>query len=66
MKAELSAERARLRKVAIAACKEARIKPMVWYPKGSSMDPNDLGKLNEQQVDACAAAIDAAMKEGTK
>jgi len=63
---ELAAERARLRKVAIAACKEAQIKPLVWYPKGSSMDPNDLGKINEQQVDACAAAIDAAMKEGAK
>jgi hypothetical protein len=30
------------------------------------MDPNDLGKINEQQVDACAAAIDAAMKEDDK
>lgn len=64
--AELAAERARLCKVAIAACKEAQIKPVVWYPKGSSIDPNDLGKINQQQVDACVAAIDAAMKEEIK
>ena len=64
--AELAAERARLRNVAIAACKEAQIKPMVWYPKGSSIDPNDLGKINEHQVEACVAAINAAMKEGVK
>jgi hypothetical protein len=64
--AKLAAERARMRNVAIAACKEAQIKPMVWYPKGSSIDPNDLGEINEHQVEACVAAIDAAMKERAK
>ena len=66
LKAELAAERARLRKIALAACKEAQIKPMVWYPNRSSIDPNSLGMINQLQVDACVAAIDAAMKEETK
>jgi hypothetical protein len=64
--AELAAERARLRQVALDAVKSAQIKPMVWYPKGYFVNPNDLGKINEHQVEACVAAIDAAMQEGAK
>ena len=63
---ELATERARLRQVALDACKSALIKPMVWSPSGYFMNPKDLGKINEQQVEACFAAIDAAMKEGAK
>ena len=63
---ELATERARLRQVALDACKSALIKPMVWSPSGYFMNPKDLGKINEQQVEACFAAIDAAMKEGVK
>jgi len=63
---ELATERARLRQVALDACKSALIKPMVWSPSGYFMNPKDLGKINEQQVEACVAAIDAAMKEDAK
>jgi len=63
---ELSTERARLRQVALDACKSAQTKLLLWYPKGYYVDPNDLGKINEQQVEACVAAIDAAMKGGEK
>ena len=62
--AELTAERARLRQIALDACRAAAIVPLVWYPAGHYINPNDLGKINKQQVDACVAAIDAAMKEG--
>ena len=61
--AELAAERARLQKIALDACMSAQIKPLVWYPKGYVIDPNDLGKINEHQVEACVAAIDVALKE---
>jgi len=64
--AELATERARLRQVALDACKSALIKPMVWSPSEYFMNPKDLGKINEQQVEACVAAIDAAMTEGAK
>jgi hypothetical protein len=63
---ELAAERARLRQVALDSCKSAQIRPLLWYPKGYVINPNDLGKINEQQVDACFAAIDAAMREDAK
>ena len=62
--AELAAERARLRQIALDACRSAKITPIVWYPKGYTINPNDLGKINEHQVEACVQAIDAAMKEG--
>ena len=62
--AELATERARLRQLALDACRAAAIVPLVWYPTGYYVNPNDLGKINKQQVDACVAAIDAAMKEG--
>lgn len=61
--AELATERARLRQIALDACRAAAIVPLVWYPAGHYINPNDLGKINKQQVDACVAAIDAAMKE---
>ena len=64
--AELAIERARLRQLALDACRAAAIVPVVWYPTGYYVNPNDLGKINKQQVDACVAAIDAAMKEGAK
>ena len=64
--AELAKERARLRQLALDACRAAAIVPVVWYPTGYYVNPNDLGKINKQQVDACVAAIDAAMKEGEK
>lgn len=64
--AELAAERARLRQLALDACRAAAIVPVVWYPTGYYVNPNDLGKINKQQVDACVAAIDAAMKEENK
>jgi len=64
--AALATERARLRQVALDACKSAQIRPLVWYPKGYFVNPNDLGKINEQQVEACVAALDAAMKEDVK
>ena len=64
--AELAKERARLRQLALDACRAAAIVPVVWYPTGYYVNPNDLGKINKQQVDACVAAIDAAMKEGAK
>jgi hypothetical protein len=57
----LTTERDQLR-FALDACRSAQIKPLVWYPKGYIIDPNDLGKINEHQVQACVAAIDAAMK----
>ena len=63
---ELAAERARLRQLALDACRDAAIVPLVWYPTGYCVNPNDLGKINKKQVDACVAAIDAAMKEETK
>ena len=63
---ELDAERARLRQLALDACRAAAIVPLVWYPEGYYVNPNDLGKINMQQVDACVAAIDAAIKEETK
>jgi len=63
---ELAAERARLRQLALDACRAAAIVPVVWYPTGYYVNPNDLGKINKQQVDACVAAIEAAMKEDTK
>lgn len=63
-KDELATERARLRQLALDACRAAAIVPLVWYPEGYYVNPNDLGKINKQQVDACVAAIDAAMKEG--
>ena len=66
LRAELAAERARLQKIALDACRSAQIKPLVWYPKGYVINPNDLGKINEHQVEACVAAIDAAMKEDAK
>lgn len=62
--AELATERARLRQIALDACRSAKITPIVWYPKRYAIDPNDFGIINEQQVEACAQAIDAAMKEG--
>jgi hypothetical protein len=64
--AELAAERARLQKIALDACRSAQIKPLVWYPKGYVINPNDLGKINEHQVEACVAALDAALKGGAK
>jgi regulator of replication initiation timing len=63
---ELDIERARLRKIALDACKSAQIKPVAWYPTGYPINPNDFGEINEQQVEACVAAIDAAMKEDAK
>ena len=59
----LAAERARVRQLALDACRAAAIVPVVWYPTGYYVNPNDLGKINKQQVDACVAAIDAAIKE---
>ena len=63
---ELAAERARLRQLALDSCRSAAIVPVVWYPTGYYVNPNDLGKINKQQVDACVAAIDAAIKEVLK
>ena len=63
---DLAKERARLRQLALDACRAAAIVPLVWYPAGHYINPNDLGKINKQQVDACVAAIDAAMKEDAK
>ena len=63
LRQELATERARLRQLALDACRAAAIVPLVWYPEGYYVNPNDLGKINKQQVDACVAAIDAAMKE---
>lgn len=64
LRQELATERARLRQLALDSCRAAAIIPVVWYPAGYYVNPKILGKINKQQVDACVAAIDAAMKEG--
>lgn len=60
---DAEAKLAGMRAAVIEACKNALYRPLVWYPKGYSIDPNDLCKINERQVNACVAAVRAAFDE---